>query len=314
MAAVHPKKKGTLAGLAALAAGLGILPAARANHAESVAVAAGADQYYVQQRFSGNGAAPKAQSYVFAQGSYFGGYLRDPSLERTQFTEIAQVLAPALARQRFYPAADKVNADLLIVVHWGMTSVQEDPTHGQLEMEKLMGDLATYNAAIAKSGFADPSFVNSDLDFAGAKAASGSPDNAQLLGYASEFQKEEYRSLAMPSGMTEMDYKLRMDLKNERYFVILMAFDYGSVKGGKHGAKPKLLWSTHFSMRATGSNFTTALPAMSEVAARYFGRSVDGLIRDTRKVPEGNVEIGEPEEVNEAKPKQAPVSSPVEHQ
>jgi hypothetical protein len=290
---------------------IGAAPVARAWRDDSVAVAAGADSDYVQRKFGEHGTAAKAESFVFAQGKYFGGYLRDRSLERTQFMEIARDLAPDLAVQRYFPASDARKADLLIVVHWGITAVEENPDHGQTDLEQLQKDGAAYNAKLSsgngggsKGGMADPGFISSDLAIAyGQSAASGTgpADNAQLLGFDSELQKEEYRSLGVASGMTEMDRRLREDLADERYFVILMAYDYRTVKEGKKGIKPRLLWSTHFSMRATGYNFTSALPAMSKVAAHFFGHQVDGLLLDAQKVPEGRVEVGVPQTVEDKK-------------
>ena len=170
-----------------------------------------------------------------------------------------------------------------------------------MDMERLQRDANTHNAGIKNSGIADSGAVVADLGVINAKSAEAGtwPEyNAQLLGYTSEYLKEEYRSLGVPSGMTETDRRLREDLMfDERYFVILMAYDYNSLKGGKTGSKPKLLWSNHFSMRATGHNFTTALPAMSKVAANYFGRNVDGLLLDAQKIPAGAVEIGEPKTI-----------------
>jgi hypothetical protein len=272
-----------------------------ASQEAAVAVAADADQDYVRQKFGGHGA--RAESYVFAQGKFFGGYLQDTSLERTRFMEIAHDLAPDLAKHSYYPAPDSRNADLLIVVHWGITSVEEDPTDGQMDFDKLQKDGMAYNAATSKGTISDPGYFLSDLEVIAAKSGKGSAqsDNAQLLGYASELQKEEYRSSATPSGMTEMDRRLREELADERYFVILMAYDMGTLKQGRKGVKPKLLWSTHFSVRAIGANFTTALPAMSRVASNYFGQQVDGLLVDARKVPEGRVELGEPKSLDEKK-------------
>ncbi len=298
-----------LAVCAALGAGLGAAPFALAWQDNSVAVLAGADKDYVVQKFGERGAKAKAESFVFAQGSYFGGYLRDSSLERTQFMDIARDLAPALAKQKYFPAADARNADLLIVVHWGITAVEENPDHGQRELDQLQKDGAAYNSKFSSGdggkstgGIGDPGYVASDLAIAyGQSAATGSApaDNAQLLGYASELQKEEYRSLGVGSGMTEMDRRLREDLEDERYFVILMAYDYRSVKSGKKGAKSKLLWSTHFSMRAIGFNFASALPAMTNVASNFFGHQVDGLLLDANRIPEGRVDVGEPKTVEE---------------
>ena len=285
---------------AALIAWFAGAPEARAWGDEPVAVKADADQDYVRGKFAERGASPKAESYVFAKGSLFGGLLRDPSLEQTQFTEITRALAPNLATQRYFPSADPGNADLIIVVHWGITGVDEGAKLDPLDFDRLNKDLAGYNSGIRKGGIADPSFVLSDLDSINGKSAAAggwTELNAQLLGYASELRKEEYRSLGVPSGMTELDRRLRDELSDERYFVILMAYDYKSIKGGKKGAKPKLLWSTHFSIRATGRSFTTALPAMSRVAASFFGHNVDGLLLDAQRIPEGRVEIGEPKTV-----------------
>ncbi len=294
----------------ALCACLAAAPLTRAWHDDSVAVAAGADKDYVLRKFGDHGTA-KAESFVFAQGKFYGGYLRDGSLERSQFADIARDLAPDLALQRYYPAADPKNADILIVVHWGITSVEENPDHGQTDLDQLQKDGAAYNSKLSagaggssKGGIADPGFLNSDLDIAyGRSAASGTgpAGNAQLLGFDAELQKEEYRSLGVASGYTEMDLRLRKEIADERYFVILMAYDYRSLKEGKKGVKPRLLWSTHFSMRATGFSFTEALPAMGKVAANFFGHQLDGLLLDARKVPEGRVDVGVPRVVDEKK-------------
>ena len=283
-----------------------VLPAALAGPAESVAVAAGADPDYVQGRAGGGSPAVKSQSYVMAQGSFFGGCRRDASLERMKFTDIAQILGKELATQRYYPAADKKAADLLIVVHWGITSVEEDATHGQTDLEQLNRDVAAYNKSVGAGKLTDPGAMNADIDMLrGESAATGSSPaaNAKLLGYDGELQKEEYRSLATASGMTEMDRRLREEIADERYFLIVMAYDYTSVKGGRKGFGPKLLWSTHYSIRAAGHSFTAAFPEMTKVAARYFGRNVQGLLLDAGNIPEGRVEIGEPKTVDDAKAK-----------
>jgi hypothetical protein len=286
-----------------LVAGFGLGQGALTMHAESVAVAASAEPDYVHRKFGEHGA--KAESYVFAKGTRFGGFLRDPSLEQMQFQDIARQLVPDLAKQRYYPAHDGRNAELLIVVHWGITAVEEDPTNGALDFDKLQKDAIAYNASFAKASIADPGYMLSDLAVMGAKApqaGSAPADNAQLLGYSSELQKEEYRSLGVANGMTDADRRLREDLTDERYFVVLMAYDLGSLREGKKGVKPRLLWSTHFSTRATGFSFATALPAMSRVAANFFGHQVDGLLLDAAKVPEGRVDVGQPRTIEPAKP------------
>ncbi len=287
-----------------LAGSLQVYPSVLAGETDSVSVAAGADQGYVRQKFGEAGQKPKAESYLFAKGSRFGGHLRDPSLEDFQFSDVVRALAPDLARQLYFPAPDKSTADLLIVVHWGITTVDEDASNGQSDFESLMKDVASHNAAVASGGVADPSAVEGDLNMIHGESShsSTSPaNNADLPGYSAEYQKAEYASLGAASGMTALDRRLREDLLEERYFVILMAYDFNSLKNAKKGTKPKLLWSTHFSIRAIGANFETALPAMSKVAANYFGHNVEGLLLDAGRIPDGKVEVGEPRPVGETK-------------
>jgi hypothetical protein len=282
---------------AALAAGFGFAHGLRAEGFDPVAVAAGADAGYVQRKFAADGKAPRSETYLFAKGSHFGGYLRDPSLEHEQFMAIAQTLAPDLAEQRFFPAPASKVADLLIVIHWGLTSVENDTANS--DAESLMKDLGTQG-----SGKQDMDRINQDLDFMRANSAlssQGPEANAQLLGFSSELKSEEYKSIATATGATYLDHVLRDDLMDDRYFVILMAYDMKSLRVGDKGRKPKLLWSTHFSMRAVGHSFTAALPIMGKAASGYFGHQVDQLVLDAGTVPEGKVEVGEPRTVEEKK-------------
>jgi hypothetical protein len=287
-----------------LTVGLAIAQDVRPDGLDHVAVASSANEQYVHRKFGEPGGKAKPESYVLAQGRFFGGNLRDATLEHTQFVEIAHVLAPSLAQQSFYPAGDAKGADILIVVHWGITGVEEDASHGQMDMERMNKDASAYNASAAKGGVTDPGAINSDLDFmrAGSAAVSGGPAlNARLLGFSEALAQEEYRSVATASGMTEMDYVLRDKIQDERYFVIVMAYDLKALGTAEKGRKLKLLWSTHMSIRALGRNFTTALPEMSGVAARYFGHQLSGLLLNAEKVPEGKVEIGEPRTVEDKK-------------
>jgi len=289
------------ASCALLVAALFIAPDARAWGEDPVAVDAGADKAYVDQKFGGHAGNSKAETYVFAQGSHFGGTLRDSSLDNVQFTEIARDLAPDLAKHQYYPTKDQLKADLLIVVHWGVTDIKvtEDK---QIVMAQLNADIKSYNS---QTGIRDPGPLQMDLAEIQENSDSVSMDhasNSDLLGYTAALRKEEYLSQGMPNGMTNMDYRLRDDLAEERYFVILDAYDRSTIKGGKKGTKPKLLWSAHMSVRAVGRNFTDAVPAMSKVAADYFGQNT-GLVVDAQKVPEGLVKIGVPKTVGDEKQK-----------
>ncbi|HZZ17905.1 MAG TPA: hypothetical protein VFE25_00975 [Opitutaceae bacterium] len=276
---------------------------AACNAVEPVSIAAGADRDYVVQKFGSTGAHARPETYVFAKGSFFDGAKSDASLEDARFMDIARYLGPDLERQKYFPAKMPKEPDLLIVVHWGMTSVEDDATNGQADMDRLMADLQAYNSGLQKTSIKDPGFVNSDLAVLGAKsarAATSLADNAQLTGYLDEFRKAEYESIGLASGMSDEDRQIREDLSSERYFVILMAYDYKSLKDGRRlGAKPKLLWSIHVSISAIGRNFTEALPAMSHLASAYFGQQTDGLLLNIRDVPAGKVEVGTPRTIED---------------
>ena len=82
-------------------------------------------------------------------------------------------------------------------------------------------------------------------------------------------------------------------LKEERYFVVLMAFDYESVRKGK----PMLAWSTRYSIRAAGQNFETAITSMNQVASDYFGKNLPKLTR--KRDDDSSVEIGEIEVIGQ---------------
>ena len=291
--------------LAALAALLSATLVGRSLAVEPVSISVGADKDYVLQKFGDGKAHTRPETYFFAKGRFFDGGKSDPSLANASFMSIVHELTPDLARQKYFPSAQPKNADLLIVIHWGMTNVFDDATNGQADMDQLMGDLQAYNSGLQKSSIMDPGFVNSDLAVMGGKSAqalSTMETNAQLTGYLSEFRKAEYESLGLPNGMSDEDHQLREDLGSERYFVILMAYDYNSLRDEKRlGTKPRLLWSTHISISAIGRNFTEALPAMGRVAAGYFGHQEDGLLLNIREVPAGKVDIGTPRTVDEHK-------------
>jgi hypothetical protein len=275
--------------LACVAASLLAAAPLRADFSGSVAVAAEADQGYARSRLGESGPVPIGETYVVAEGRHFGGSLGDGSAEKAQFGEVVKALAPILAKQRYYPAAEKKDARFLIVVHWGETEVADDTTKGALDFSRFQNDMGVYNGQLKTAGpIADPSRMNSDLDVLDGKSTG--PDasagyNAQLLGFAPELKKQEYLSLGTPSGMTETDRRIREELEDPRYFVILMAYEVGRPAGGGKPVKPRLLWSIHYSTRALGTDFSTALGPMSEVAAGYFGRNVDGLVLDAAANP-----------------------------
>jgi hypothetical protein len=281
---------GCLMLLAALAGGPLPLRAA-----DPVAVSSSSSPEYAEQKF-GPG-APKRETYLFFQGKFFGGTTRDPDLEHAQFNEIVRILAENMVRQNYFPTKDQKNADLLIAVHWGTTTVYED-SNRQFNLERK-------NSAIAAEQAAGPSMdhelINSELaidDLEQGATENSIAYNARLLGFRQQLIKEQNTVTASSSGMSNDEISLKLLLTEERYFVILMAYDYRAMT---KGAKPRLLWTTRISIRSPGNSFTAALPAMSRVAADYFGRDIDGLKIEKPGAPEGKVEVGVPKVVGDGK-------------
>lgn len=84
-----------------------------------VAVSSAADSGYARRRAGTN--PPPVETYVFAKGTFSKGITHDNTLERMPFLRVAETLAYDLRRQNYFPTRDLQNADLVIVVHWGVT-------------------------------------------------------------------------------------------------------------------------------------------------------------------------------------------------
>jgi hypothetical protein len=275
---------------------------------DPVAVASTSTAEYQRQKF-GPG-APKPETYLFFQGKYYGGTTRDPNLEKAQFDQIVKIVAENMVHQNYFPSKDVKNADLLIVVHWGVTTTDVEPNYAD-DRAQLANMSAQYDVALqrylsgkGKGSPPDPGPVQAQLALVDGEEATIMKQiaiNAQLLGFKGQISKDQALGTADLTGVSTEERELIESLNEERYLVILMAYDYHTMK---KGSTPKLLWSTRFSIRAPGNTFTAALPVMSKAAADYFGRAIDGL--KTVKpdlAPEGRVEVGAPTVVGDGKNK-----------
>jgi hypothetical protein len=267
---------------------------------EPVAVSTTASVDYVQQKFAPD--ATKRETYLFFQGKFYGGTTKDSDLEQAQFDGIAKILAENMVHQNYFPSKDPKDADLLIVVHWGVTTVYDNPNQ-QEDLTRLNSALAKFNAAVSAGKKPDPGPVNQAqaiVDAEQVEVRKHISENSVLLGFSQQFAKDQSKMSDASSATGTDRGSLLLALSEERYFVILMAYDYHTMK---KGSTPKLLWSTRFSISANGNSFTRSLPIMSRVAADYFGHAVDGLKIEKPNVPEGKVEVGEPTVVGDGKGK-----------
>lgn len=264
----------------------------------SIAASATAGSDYQRPRDAAGALRP--ETYVFAEGQFLGGGTVDRGLEQTTFTQITRTLAANLARQNYLPAADLNSAQLVIMVHWGMTMVSEDPMK-DINLQRAQEALATFSAAQEANGLADPTALNSATSALG-MARQGVQDavnrNAVLLGFARSLERERSQMMTSTAEIT-----MSNELNEERYFVILMAYDNQTRLQER---RSRLMWVTRLSVRSPGNNFTEALPALARVGAEVFGRQVDGLVRVKAPLGRGTVTIGELEVLGQAGEKAPP--------
>lgn len=90
---------------------------------------------------------------------------------------------------------------------------------------------------------------------------------------------------------TQDQFELQEILQNERYFMILSAFDWQLLR--KTGEK-KLLWTTRLSLDTVKQGFDEMHFALSRGTANYFGTNLDSdLCEVNTHVGSGEVKSGE---------------------
>jgi hypothetical protein len=216
---------------------------------EITAVSSRASEDYIRARLPDG--SFQSETYAFGKGGCYGSPDRDPTLEEKTFDDVARAIALPLAGQKYYPSKDHKDTNFLIMVYWG-TSTGPSNNPGLFRTHTLIEMQLTRNA--------------------------------MLLGYADD-QRATIGLDRTPLARRRND--LFSDLGGNRYFVILMAYDFQLMRKQK---KHKLVWETRFSLSEVGHDFGKALPMMADYAARYFGQDSHGLVRNL--VPEGHVDIG----------------------
>lgn len=252
----------------------------------AVVVSATAIPAYV--RPSDGAGRPLVQSYVFGQGRFFAGAWADRDLTIVSFDQLTQLLAPSLAKQNYLPARNSEAADLLLMVHWGVTQAFRDPM-AETNIERLNSAASDYRAAAAaNNGDADPGALNALLaEQAGTNqsAQQAIARNAALLGYTPTLEQAQRRILVSTEEQT-----MNAELNEERYFIVVLAYDYAFMRK-EH--KSRLLWATRISLRSLGNRFGVAAAALAQAGAGVYGRNIDGLVRLDYSNRSGRVELGE---------------------
>ena len=236
---------------------------------------------------------PLPETYVFMEGLDLAGTTADGSSKQMGFDQIIRVLAVNLAKQNYFPTRDVPAANLVIRVYWGTTTVYEDPLK-ELSTEALNAAMQEYRntigapaGALGEAGtIADAGAINQNLreSWTSQMSAAAAVDrNAALLGYQGTLERERAKPV-----VTTTEMSLSNELNEERYFVVLVAYDYQRLKQEKKG---KPLWITRLSIRSPGNNFTEAMPALAVAGADVFGKQIDGLVRVRANVADAQVKL-----------------------
>lgn len=288
--------------LLALLSVLCLAPTLKADRLVVARAVASSD--YLQSRMVDGKRQP--QSYVFMPGRYFAGNTHDNSLQKTPFRTIAERLALDLKQQDFHPAKSLGEANLLLMVHWGVTvGRNRDSVALSAGSANLVGiALASQDAqrdlddAVSRMDVSAAAQARGELDNLSndnrfelrdmvRAQREGSEDSATLLGFSAALRKESASLFEYERQQTLFGLAVE-----ECYFVIVMAYDVPTLLRDK---KLKRVWTLRTSMSSAGVNFHQALDRIGNVASRYFGTRQDTVTFDftgDRKRTE-RVEIGD---------------------
>ena len=241
-------------------------------------------------------------TYHFYKGRFHGGNRADPSMNRMSFNDIVVDMANHLQKQNFYPVQENEKSDLLIVVHYGVTSIQQstDKMLGYTSLEDKLGAAAS-SAQSTGGGEITGASINaaSDLAFVGNADIAANEANELSARYQAQLVGMEKAYSESIGPREEFEYKFL--LKDERYFVILMAYDFQKMQRGE----AELLWSTRYSIRSVGQSFERAIKDMNLVAGNYFGKHLDDIVKkrvtDKSRVKLGKIELVDTEPEGEVK-------------
>jgi hypothetical protein len=262
----------------------------------------------------------KPETYAFGEGGSQSP-MRDLTLDQLKFMDVAKTVAPQLAAKGYLPCSksDPTQANLLIMVYWGLTVGTDNPSSSaQYQIAQSfvpppqapVAAIPNVNAAGGMQGMlADPSSsgrsaealmagiqadqANSALQQSMIIAGSANhqrdrqdTENASILGYAHEMQRVEgYQN---SGAFRQRRQDILDEVEESRYYVVLMAYDFQELRKNK---QKKILWETRFSIRQRGSDFSQELAAMVASASRFFGENSDGLKR--KSLREEHIKLGE---------------------
>lgn len=243
-----------------------------------VLVDAFAQDGYVSKKEGDDGA--RLETYHLMEGKRFGGLLKDKSIGDVPFMDVAKGLAIQMKKRNYYPARSPKEGDFMIIVHRGVTRIEAD--WDELFPADESEDEAALEGEEEEEELTDPEDYLREEGYTYTEG-----QNAALIGFN--------RALERPSLMVQEEMELQEMLREERYFLVLLAYDWQKLR--ETGEKD-LVWSTRFSMDAVRVNFDDAHLALSRAASNYFGTNTDGKLGKVKTfVGSGEVTTGDLEVV-----------------
>ncbi|MEO6004926.1 MAG: hypothetical protein ABIS43_17360 [Opitutus sp.] len=282
---------------------LGVSPVCAAPLNERIAVSSTAAPDYKREIPGKPGVRP--ETYLFMQGQFFQSGTRDRGLESMTFEKLTQTLAKDLVKQEYYPTKDVNNADLIIMIYWGASLIYEDPQKDNM-IDSLNTAVTQVRAQVADGGIGDTGALNNVSESMASSQDTSEralQRNAALMGFTRTLAKTSRSAF-----MTEEEKSLRTELSEERYFVVLMAYDFQTLKKQKIR---HLRWVTRLSVRSPGNNFADAMPVLSQAGSHVFGHDLKGgLVHIKANLREARISLGDLKVVETVEPTPAPPAHP----
>jgi hypothetical protein len=299
----------------------GVVRAGEGEEAEQVeAISSKTSNGYVRLLRADGSFRP--ESYIFKKGEFWGGEFADPSMDGLTVDDVGRAVAPALARQRYFPAKDAGASELCIVVSWGTTMAPEhrsmDPSYETVEGAQMRAsnppaehgakvslksnDLGALPGVIfgleqrsmdgsantTSAGGIPPPIVLAQME--SGRSTNGDYIYNPIIQASSQLQDENIfwgRIAHQNAEMLGYEKQSDLEVQRYRYFVVLMAYDNRTMSK----KDPRLLWEARMSISEHRNLFNERVGALADNASVYFGQDSNGLVH--KATPIGVVHIGQ---------------------
>jgi len=272
------------------------------------------------QRYYNPDGTIKPELYAIAPGGTVGGTSWGPTQAKENFQDLAMVIVEQLAKESYYFAPNKDEADLMLIIHWGATNSFNDINYDQGvnrvgEALNRAASIRQNQSAISISpqagGGSTPDVGNqvlaaqlnaqlesnaqNELDAAlmtltaeDRRRNAALVETAEIIGYTRDLVG---RSRVPGNIGRQLQNDLRFEVEDPRYYVVVSAYDFNDLVERNERT---LRWVTRMSIRVRGNDFMDQIDEMIARASSYFGRSSGSLIREIQ----GEAQIGEIELVD----------------